>query len=77
MPRDPKLDPVALDLMARSRLADLRSEADELAALVREVRRPLPVLPTNPTEREMVLMALLLQARNRARRLLALVARVM
>jgi len=71
MPRDRPLDPVALDLMARSRLADLKANADELARLVRETLRPLPVLPLDPTHREQVLATQLLRARDRARRLLA------
>jgi hypothetical protein len=70
MPRDRPLDPVALDLMARSRLADLKANADELARLVRETLRPLPVLPLDPTHREQVLATQLLRARDRARRLL-------
>jgi hypothetical protein len=70
MPRDRPLDPVALDLMARSRLADLKANADELARLVRETLRPLPVLPLDATHREQVLATQLLRARDRARRLL-------
>ena len=71
---DRPLDSVALDLMARSRVADLKANGDELARLVRETLRPLPALPLDPVAREQVLAILLLQARDRGRRLLTLIA---
>jgi hypothetical protein len=65
---------MASDIMARATLCQLADDADELAVLVRDVSRPLPVMPLDPVQREATLMVLLLQARDRARRLLALVA---
>ncbi len=67
---DPKPNALALDLMQRATIAQIRDEATELAGLVREIQRPLPELPLDATERERALMALLLQARERERRLL-------
>jgi hypothetical protein len=70
-PRDPKLDPVALDLLARSRIIEMRESAEEFAELIRE--RPIPSLSSsNPAEREMVLLIQLLRERDRCRRLLSL-----
>jgi hypothetical protein len=66
--------PLALDLMQRATLAGLREDADELGAIVREFHRPLPTLPFDGTGREKALRDLLLQARDRAQRLLTLVA---
>jgi hypothetical protein len=43
-PRDPKLDPVALDLMAWSRLADLKASAAEVTELIAGLNKPLPKL---------------------------------
>jgi hypothetical protein len=71
---DERPGPLAESLLAAAVVADLRSDADELAELARETLRPLPVLPLDPVEREMVLTVLLLQARDQAKRLLALVA---
>jgi hypothetical protein len=55
-------------------VADLRSDCDELAALVRETLQPIPTLPADPALRASMLLVLLLQARDRTRRLLAQVA---
>ena len=71
---DERPGPLAESLLAAAVVADLRSDADELAELARDTLRPLPVLPLDPVEREMVLTVLLLQARDQAKRLLALVA---
>jgi hypothetical protein len=71
---DERPGPLAESLLAAAVVADLRSDADELAELARGTLRPLPVLPLDPVEREMVLTVLLLQARDQAKRLLALVA---
>jgi hypothetical protein len=71
--RDRPLSPLALDVMARATVVQMRDDAAELAQLVRDVRRRLPPLPSNPAEREAVLMVMLLQARDRSRRLLTLV----
>ena len=45
--------------------------AAELGVIVREILTPLLTLPSEATEREMALIDLLLQARDRERRLLA------
>jgi len=73
VPDDPKPNALALDLMQRATLAQLRDDASELAGLVREILEPLPVLPLNATERELALMVLLLQARDREMRLLTVI----
>jgi hypothetical protein len=52
MPPDRPLDPIADDLLAQSRLCDLRSDCDELAALKRAAQRPIPILPVDPIQRE-------------------------
>ena len=54
---------------------ELKNYADEIAALVRETLAPLPVLPLDPIAREQVLAGALLQAKDLARRLLAVVER--
>ena len=68
-----ELGPLALDLLAASRVVDLRDMADEIATLMRAAQRPIPVLPTDPVQREATLSILLLLARDRERRLLALI----
>jgi hypothetical protein len=73
-PDDDRLDALAIDLMQRSRIADLKSDAAELSSLVAGLQRPLPILPTDDRQREAVLTILLFRERDRARRLLALVA---
>lgn len=73
MPDDPKPNALARDLMQWATLAGLREDAVELGAIVREIRRPLPTLPLDAAERELVLMVLLLQARDRERRLLTVI----
>ena len=73
MPDDPKPNALALDLMQRATLAGLRNDAEELGAIVREMQPPLPTLPLDATDREMALMDLLLQARDRERRLLTVI----
>ena len=42
--RDRPLDPVALDLLSRATLCQMRDDADELAALVAGLNEPLPRL---------------------------------
>jgi len=69
VPDDPKPNALALDLMQRATLAHLREDASELAGLVREILEPLPTLPLD----ESALLVLLLQARDRERRLLTLI----
>ena len=63
--------------MARSRLADLRSDAEQLFELCKGLQRSpdfLPPLSDDPSERQTELLALLLIERERSRRLLALLA---
>jgi hypothetical protein len=71
---DSKPGELAQTLMAASRVVDLRSDADELADLVREIQRPLPELTSVSM---LQLYRLLRRERDRSRRLLALVARGM
>ena len=60
-------------ILRHATVADLRSDADELAALVRAIRRPFPAsLPVDPDEREFALLILAFRARDQAQRLLAL-----
>jgi hypothetical protein len=73
VPDDPKPNALALDLMQRATLIQLRDDATDLAGLVREIQKPLPTLPLDATDREMALMDLLLQARDRERRLLTVI----
>ena len=73
MPDDPKPNALALDLMQRATLSQLRDDATDLAGLVREVQKPLPTLPLDATERELGLMGRLLQARVREMRLLTVI----
>jgi hypothetical protein len=65
---DDKLGPLALDLLARSRIIEMRERAEELADLCKE--EPLPELPVSMLK----LYRLLRRERDRSRRLLALVA---
>ena len=67
-------DALALDLMGRSRVADLRSDADELTNIIRAMQRPIPIMPSDPCEREFAMLVQILRERDRCRRLLALVA---
>jgi hypothetical protein len=64
---DRPLDPVALDVLARSRLCDLRNDCDGVAALVAARELPIPELPDN-AERRASKLLLLLQSRDRERR---------
>jgi hypothetical protein len=73
VPDDRKPNALALDLMQRATLSQLRDDAADLAGLVREIQKPLPVLPLDPAERESALTVLLFQARDRERRLLTLI----
>ena len=74
MPDDGPLSTEALVVLRHATVADLRSDADELAALARAVLQPLPMLPLDPVERERVLATALLEAKDHARRLITLVA---
>ena len=65
--------PLARDLMQRATFAGLREDADELAAMVRDSQRPLPTLARDATAREMALLDLLLQARDREKRLIRMI----
>ena len=70
---DPKLDALALDLMGRSRVIDLKSSADDLMQIIRALQRPIPIMPSDPAERELAMLVQILRERDRRRRLLALV----
>ena len=86
-PRDPKLSREALDLLAFSRVADLRDNADEMAAMYRSLAPTpkldveLPQLDADPRARERQLLLLWqverefrLRLQNNARRLLEMLA---
>lgn len=71
---DRPLSTEALVVLRHATVADLRSDAAELAALVAAIRAPFPAtLPADPDEREFALLLVALRARDHARRLLALV----
>ena len=72
-----RLNSEAMAIMGASRVADLRDIAEQTAKLMQAAQRPIPTLPTDPIQREATLTILLLQARDRERRLLALVERGM
>jgi hypothetical protein len=57
----------ALQIMAWSRVADLRTMADETAELTRQTLQPNRILPVDAIQRERVLAIRLLQAEDRAR----------
>ena len=61
--------------VAAAHVEDLRSAADKTGALVREILKPLPILPRDPVQREQTLAMALLAKDTAARRLLALVER--
>jgi hypothetical protein len=76
-PDDDRLDALALDLMQRARVADLKADADQLSELLRGLEPSpdfLPPLSDNRNERETELLTLLLRERERSRRLLALLS---
>jgi hypothetical protein len=70
---DDKLSQLALDLMAASRVLDLRDTAAETAALIRAIQKPRPSLPLDAVARERVLAIALLVKDDAARRFLALI----
>jgi hypothetical protein len=75
--RDLKLDPVALDLLARSRIIEMRESADQLVELCKGLQPSpdfLPPLSADPHECMCELLTLLLIERERSRKLLALLA---
>ena len=74
VPDDPKPNALALDMMQRATIVELREDAAELGAIVREIQRPLPTLPLDLVEREAVLTILLLQSREREQHVLTLIA---
>lgn len=63
---------IALDLMARATVIEMRERAEELAELC--IEREIPRLPADARARELDLMELLVRERDRSRRILALVA---
>jgi hypothetical protein len=75
--RDRPLDPIALDLMQRATVAQLRDDATELAALCRGLdgsTAGAPPLSLDPHEREMQLVKLFRAERERSRLLLTLLS---
>jgi hypothetical protein len=68
-------DRIARDIMVRSRICDLKADCAELTAILESARRPFPVFPRNPREREIALFVQVLRERDCSRRLLALVER--
>jgi hypothetical protein len=74
---DPRLGALALDLMQRSRIIEMRDDSVELAALKRAAERPLPTLPRDDDrQREAILIVQLLRDRDHFRRALALVEKL-
>jgi hypothetical protein len=73
VPDDPKPNALALDLMQRATLSQLKDDATDLAGLVRDIQKPLPTLPLDASAGELALMDLLLQARERDTRLLTVI----
>ena len=73
-PHDDPLGPIALDLLIRSRVIDLRNGADELVSLC----QPAKALASPPGRHDRCLIRRLLSAlraeRRRSRRLLELLA---
>ena len=67
-----KLGPLALDIMAWSRVADLKADAAELCQIIEAMARPVPLMPTDSREREFALTIQILRERERIRALLAL-----
>jgi len=75
MQHDPdKLGPLALSIMARATVNQIRDTADETSALVRELLE-LPDIPDRDlTKREAMLALMLWKKTEAAKRLLALIA---
>jgi hypothetical protein len=72
MPRK-RAEQIAQDACLQATVIELRRDAEELAAVVRQT--PVPVLPGGPlTERELLLVAALQAAEHRAARLLEMLA---
>jgi hypothetical protein len=71
-PDDHRLTARALDIMASSRVTDLRSGCDDVASLIAARERPIPELPDDAARRASRLLVLLLQSRDRERRWQAL-----
>ena len=71
---DRPLNAEARTILRHATVADLKCDAAALAELVRAVRRPLPMLPLDPAERERTLMMALSAKDGAARWLLALIA---
>jgi hypothetical protein len=73
--QETEADRIARDIMVRSRIADLKADCAELSAILESTRRPIPVFPRNPRDREIAMLIQILRERDRSRRLLALVER--
>ena len=65
---DDRLGAEALAIMAASRVEDLRSSAESIAALIAPLQQPIPQLPDNAEQRASLLLIMLLQSRDRERR---------
>ena len=50
----------------------MRENADELAKIIRAMCRPIPIMPSDPREREVAMVVQILRERERCRRVLAL-----
>jgi hypothetical protein len=70
--RETEADRIARDIMISSRICDLKADAAELTTILESARRPFPVFPCNPRERELALFVQVMRERDRCRRLLAL-----
>jgi hypothetical protein len=66
------LGPLALSILSAATVAQLRDDADELSEIVQAMRRPIPIMPSDPRERECALFVQVMRERDRCRRLLAL-----
>ena len=44
---------LALRILAASRVVELRDSADELTKIVAALKRPIPIMPTDPRERRL------------------------
>jgi hypothetical protein len=63
---------LARDILIRSRICDLKADAEELSAVLDSTRRPFPVMPADSHERELALFVQVMRERDRCRRLVAL-----
>ena len=74
MADDDRLGDEARTILRYATVADLKADAAELTKIIEAMQRPIPVMPSDPAEREVALVVQVLRERDRCRRLLALVA---